>query len=159
MIYDHLAGKVGARIDACTDRNTEYTQGGKNVGRERRHRSRHSGGTVANDRPRRWAKQLSARPLPLPCNGCAGSALTPTRSSIHAAEPHAAVFACPLRRRPRVHPGAAVCVLITVSAADACRALQLPLCGGFLNSIWNVPGNPRAPAWWRAVEGEDGKRQ
>ena len=33
---------------------------------------------------------------------------------------------------------------------------QLPLCGGFLNSIWNVPGNPRAPAWWRAVQSESG---
>ena len=34
---------------------------------------------------------------------------------------------------------------------------QLPLCGGFLNSIWNVPGNPRAPAWWRAVQSESGE--
>lgn len=61
-------------------------------------------------------------------------------------DPHAAVTECALAARaprPPTPPG-------------PCSP-QLPLVGGVLNSVWNLPGNPHAPHWFRAVESASGR--
>jgi len=41
--------------------------------------------------------------------------------------------------------------------ATPALAPQLPIVGGVLNSVWNLPGNPRVPHWFRAVESASGR--